>query len=329
MGVKPKLFWANERTLLLWLRISIVLGAFGLALLKAQEAHTALLGRIGIGPGIFVLCSAAVMDVYALYQFRKKLNMLLAKRDVMEQRGKVFPYLDRVGPMVVGAVVVAAIGLNTGIWFDKLPASSAPCQANLVIIRHGEVPVNDRFGNLSAVGFNRSEYLSRCATHRTSALSMGPPTALMAFAWRGAGTSHRGIDTIAPLSVALGLDIDKSVQKDDVPGFLAGVRRNLQCNGTLLVAWQHDNLPVILDALDPPNGRSCCREWPTTCPSASFPEPAPDHGQGGSNCFDQIWQMPMSKWAADDEWIVGSVQTSHEGFGKSADSACAQGMAAV
>ena len=65
------------------------------------------------------------------------------------------------------------------------------------------------------------------------------------------------------------------------------------------------------------------------CPSASFPEPAPDHGQGRSNCFDQIWQMPMSKWAADDEWIVGSVQTSHEGFGKSADSACAQGMAAV
>jgi uncharacterized membrane protein YidH (DUF202 family) len=341
--IRPKVYWANERTLLSWLRTSVLVATFGVALLGSEDSRVTFGAgpvRVGPGPGITLIAGALVMSVYATWRFYERLSNLRGKRDISERKrdpttgvlvGKVaLPYFDGVGPFVVGIFGAAAMSGILGIGLGQVSPLEAPCQANLVIVRHGESPDNIFSGNLSHTGVNRSLYLGRCAATASNAMYSGPPTALMAFAWRGPGSSYRGIQTLMPLASNLNLTIDSSVLKDDMPGFVAAVQRKAQCGGTLLVAWQHDNLPKIAKALGAPNHATAVPIWPSSCSSDSYPEPPPKRpGSTASHCFDQIMVLNMSRWAAGEQWIVGDIKLMHEGFGKRGTSPCSQDLAPV
>jgi len=317
--VSPKTFFSNERTLLSWLRSAVTLGALGCALLKSKTFHTPL-GEVTNGPGCTLIFLAICVAVYATVTFRRRLAMITQARDAMGTRGEM-PFFDSIAPFLFGVGMLLSLGLGVGMTLSKIGDEHAPCQANLIIIRHGEKPLDESKIHLSPTGYKRAGYLANCASHKTPALFMGPPNSIMAFASRGANTSRRGIDTVKPLAKVLNITLDHSVRKDDMPGFLMAVKKNLKCGETLLIAWQHDNLPLVLQALNPPNWKTI-GAWPNSCPSATFREPT----DTGNVCFDLMWQMRMSKWNDTKSWIVGFVHEFHEGFGGEKSSTCSQGL---
>jgi hypothetical protein len=146
------------------------------------------------------------------------------------------------------------------------------CVSRLVLVRHGEKSRDDSDKNLTLDGQHRAAYLARCAAvGGSAALALGAPTAIMASAVRP-GKSHRPRDTVQPLATALGLSIDLSVDKEDPAAFAAAVQRKLTCNGTLLVAWQHQDVPSLVQALAPPNAADYA-DWPLQCSGPYWPEP--------------------------------------------------------
>ena len=197
------------------------------------------------------------------------------------------------------------------------------CTASLVLIRHGEKSRDSDDKSLTVDGQHRAEYLSRCAAHATSALALGPPTAIMASTVRP-GKSHRPRDTVAPLARALSLSVDLSVDKEDSPGFARAVQEKLSCNGTVLVAWQHEDIPDLVKALAPPNRKSFT-DWPPSCDAEGWSEPS--YIKKNSACYDLIVRLLYTPGTGPGVWEPQDVLEFHEGFGGSAQSPCAQDLA--
>jgi hypothetical protein len=74
-------------------------------------------------------------------------------------------------------------------------------------------------------------------------------------------TSHRPIDTITPLSMKLGVEIDTSFDEDKETNMVAAAK---QCDGVVLIAWQHGKIPAIADAIleNPSLIDSVPTKWP-------------------------------------------------------------------
>lgn len=146
-----------------------------------------------------------------------------------------------------------------------------------MIIRHGEKP---KVGNgLTIDGEHRAEYIGKCAVKKTIALVLGAPTYLMA-AKNETGKSYRARDTITPLSYELKLPVDLSVDKEDMDGFRNVIDR-LPCDATAMVAWEHTNIPLLIQTLKAPNLKEFA-VWPDQCDSDSWKEPS---DVGGRACI--------------------------------------------
>jgi len=103
--VEPKVFFANERTFLSWLNFSIVLGSLSLGLLNFGDK----IGRIS--GAIFTVISVLVM-FYALFLFQWRAEMIRVRNPG--------PYDDRIGPVVLVSVLLAAIGVNFYLKFHSI-----------------------------------------------------------------------------------------------------------------------------------------------------------------------------------------------------------------
>eukprot|EP00736_Rhodelphis_marinus_P013886 Rmarinus@m.27913 len=95
--IEPKVFFANERTFLSWLSISITLAFLGISLLNFGENYAKMCGFI------FVPISIMFM-VYSLYMFYWR-----AHRIELRDAG---PYNDKVGPLILVCVLVCAMVIN-------------------------------------------------------------------------------------------------------------------------------------------------------------------------------------------------------------------------
>lgn len=62
------------------------------------------------------------------------------------------------------------------------------------------------------------------------------------------GDRSRPLDTVTPLSKALGITIDSKVQRDDVKG-AAKAAEAYQGPGNVLVCWEHGELAKIADSM--------------------------------------------------------------------------------
>lgn len=95
--IEPKVFFANERTFLSWIHFSIFLGGISTALVGLGNAHARISGYI------FAVVSI-LFTIYALYLYQWRAAKIRQKDPG--------PYDDRIGPMVVVVVFLAAMTIN-------------------------------------------------------------------------------------------------------------------------------------------------------------------------------------------------------------------------
>ena len=231
--------------------------------------------------------------------------------------------------LAVSTTLIAADAANAA------RAASTPCVANLLLMRHGEKSPSKSQTGLTPDGQDRAAYLAQCAVRTTPALSLGAPTAVAASQTRP-GHSRRPVETMTPLARALGLTLLDSVDKEDYGGFARLVQQTLTCGGTVVAAWQHVDIPRLVQAVGSPNADEYA-QWPESCDSDSWKEPS--YIKPTDACYDLVWriQFTNTKVGADAHhdgdggstgaWKAGPVTEFQEGFGGSATSPCAQGLA--
>jgi hypothetical protein len=222
-----------------------------------------------------------------------------------------------------------------GLNYTRSSSLSSPTSSNssnsshfiVIIVRHGERFPDTSITKLSPDGQNRAEYLARCMStgNHTSALSFGAPTIVASPSVRP-GKSTRPRDTMSPLAKALNLTVDQSVDKSDYKGFAQLVHRSATPGGTLVAAWQHENIPFLIKALGAKHNQDefSTLRWPKSCDSASWREPS--YIEPSDSCYDAIWRVRLKR-TRSGKWKAGAVVFMHEGYGGKASSPCAQDLA--
>ena len=97
--IEPKVYFANERTFLAWMHMSITLASISVAITAFAEANdwSQLYGLILMPCSIAFCC-------YSLFMYIKRSRMLRAKDPG--------PYDDKVGPIVLCSMLALSIVIN-------------------------------------------------------------------------------------------------------------------------------------------------------------------------------------------------------------------------
>jgi uncharacterized membrane protein YidH (DUF202 family) len=95
--VEPKVFFANERTFLAWLHVSVILAGASVAIVAFADNGDPYSQMYGI----ILLPVAIAFILYSMYMY--------AKRAAMIRRKAPGPYEDTVGPTVLGIMVMISI----------------------------------------------------------------------------------------------------------------------------------------------------------------------------------------------------------------------------
>ena len=90
--------------------------------------------------------------------------------------------------------------------------------------------------------------------------SLATPDAIFASGIGPHSKSQRPQNTVAPLAAKLGLQLNTNHLKGDEAALAADV---IACNGVVLIAWEHQAIPVIGNAITS-NESSCPQSWPDT-----------------------------------------------------------------
>ena len=115
MKVEPKVFFANERTLIAWLQMAVTMGMVAAGLLGARQP-TAVTGDTGdvdtvAGTtsqgtsrfvGLLLLPLSIVIAIYATFIFFWRAQKLREKQ--------VAPFMDMVGPGLLASALFIALG---------------------------------------------------------------------------------------------------------------------------------------------------------------------------------------------------------------------------
>eukprot|EP00934_Nitzschia_sp_Nitz4_P008899 Nitzschia sp. Nitz4//scaffold47_size129522//123259//124089//NITZ4_003572-RA/size129522-snap-gene-0.191-mRNA-1//1//CDS//3329552863//8889//frame0 len=96
--VEPKVFFANERTFLAWMHISIILAGASVAILAFSGSVENPMSQMY---GVIMLPVAIAFIVYSMYQYTRRAYMIRNKHPG--------PYDDTVGPTVLGVLLMLSI----------------------------------------------------------------------------------------------------------------------------------------------------------------------------------------------------------------------------
>ncbi|TFJ86528.1 hypothetical protein NSK_002185 [Nannochloropsis salina CCMP1776] len=126
--VEPKVFFANERTFLAWLNMSVTLSSISVAILAFADHN-----EFSQVYGFIILPVAICFCVYAMRTYMKRSSML---RNRMPG-----PYEDRLGPIVLTVLLVLTILINTLLKIIDIytPSGSGGGREG------GRVPINGGF----------------------------------------------------------------------------------------------------------------------------------------------------------------------------------------
>eukprot|EP00435_Cladocopium_sp_Y103_P056972 s624_g19.t1 len=190
-----------------------------------------------------------------------------------------------------------------------LSISSGQDVAVINLVRHAEKCPGSGHG-LTAIGKARASYLARCMSRESSSrvMPLGKARAVMASRVRP-GQSTRPRDTAKPLANALGVKLQMPCDKVDASCFAENAKALLFAESTLVVFWQHEDLPLLVEALQIPNLEQHFKQWPKICPSSR--EPA---CLRGSMCYDEVWQVDMKRTDSNSTWHATSIRSLHQGF---------------
>jgi hypothetical protein len=115
-------------------------------------------------------------------------------------------------------------------------------------MRHAEKTGDKKDHHLSKLGQRRAEALVRYIPER-----FGAPAFLLAASRNR--RSDRPVDTLRPLSAALGLPIISHIEDEDVDGVVAYLAAGQEHTGKLgIISWRHSDLPDLIAALGAPAG---------------------------------------------------------------------------
>lgn len=95
--IEPKVFFANERTFLAWMHLSVILAGASIAILAfadAQNPYSQLYG-------VILLPVAIAFIVYSMYQYARRASMIRHRHPG--------PYEDTTGPTVLGIMLMLSI----------------------------------------------------------------------------------------------------------------------------------------------------------------------------------------------------------------------------
>lgn len=95
--IEPKVFFANERTFLAWMHLSIILAGASIAILAFADDSN----PYGQLYGIVMLPVAIAFIIYSMYQYQKRARMIRHRHPG--------PYDDTVGPVVLGIMLMVSI----------------------------------------------------------------------------------------------------------------------------------------------------------------------------------------------------------------------------
>ncbi|SDR60795.1 hypothetical protein SAMN05444161_7832 [Rhizobiales bacterium GAS191] len=113
----------------------------------------------------------------------------------------------------------------------------------ILLMRHAEKPADPTDPNLSPAGKQRAAQL---ANYIPSVF--GKPDFLFASAI--SKRSRRPLETLEPLSTAIGVAIDTDFADQDYSALAHELWSNAKYNGKLIViCWHHGNIPSLADAL--------------------------------------------------------------------------------
>ncbi len=137
-----------------------------------------------------------------------------------------------------------------------------------MIIRHAEKPVG-HFAGVDETGASSAHHLIVRGWQRAGALAclfapargplQDPLLATPAFIFASAAVddpvpgnsrSRRSLGTVAPLAERIGVDVNLMFSKGQEKDLAAAAQA---CHGPVLIAWQHENINLIVNAILGPN----------------------------------------------------------------------------
>jgi uncharacterized membrane protein YidH (DUF202 family) len=95
--IEPKVFFANERTFLAWMHLSVVLAGASIAILAFAEDNNPMSQLYGV----ILLPVAICFIVYSMYQYARRANMIRHRHPG--------PYEDTTGPTVLAIMLMLSI----------------------------------------------------------------------------------------------------------------------------------------------------------------------------------------------------------------------------
>ena len=104
LKIEPKVFFANERTFLAWMHMSVTLASISVAIVAFAEAN-----EWSQLYGLMLMPVAITFTVYSLWIYMKRASMI--------RRRDPGPYDDKKGPIALAALLAISIVVN---FFVKL-----------------------------------------------------------------------------------------------------------------------------------------------------------------------------------------------------------------
>jgi hypothetical protein len=127
-------------------------------------------------------------------------------------------------------------------------AQSAQPPATVMLIRHAE-KLTDGEMDLSAAGFARAKALPQLFGGADATAPHNLPRPDFLFATHVSKHSNRPVETITPLSAALGLPISHEVDDKDFAALAKELLSGKYAGKVVLVAWHHGSIPAFARAL--------------------------------------------------------------------------------
>jgi len=142
----------------------------------------------------------------------------------------------------------------------------------VLIIRHGEKPVDPNAIDLSAKGFQRAQALTHLFEIHPEYADPVLPTEIFAFKYVPGKNSKRGIQTITPLAQNLNLPV-QALYTGEQPDEMANelISNPLHDRQIVMIAWKHSTIADLAAKL----GAPCAKTW-------------------SDSVFDRVWILDFS-----------------------------------
>jgi len=146
--------------------------------------------------------------------------------------------------LLLPILLVGSFGLEAGVVaFGQTPQPPA----TIMLIRHAEKPAEGM--DLSPVGFERAKVIPKLFGGAGAAAPHNLPKPDLLFATHVGKNSNREVETIIPLSAALGLPISHDIMDKDFATLAKELLSGRYAGKVVLVAWHHGSLPAFAKAL--------------------------------------------------------------------------------